>query len=205
MKPLLLSPCCLVAVSVLLLGGNAEAARLNWNTGVTSFADEQEFRDKLDAANLDEKIKDELFFAYVDYNASSTKLKDLMELNGLNKPKPAPKSISADVTDPTIKAIREQVNKTHNRFEFLKKTINKWGPSTNLTARAAGASLQTKLNAARAESKALKDMQKAARKLGKKIEKYRKNFEKDRYKAATDEERAFWQSLLDIVPVPNEG
>ena len=204
MKPLLLSPCCLVAVSVLLLGGNAEAARLNWNTGVTSFADEQEFRDKLDAANLDEKIKDELFFAYVDYNAASTKLKELMELNGLNKPKPAPKSISADVTDPTIKAIREQVNKTHNRFEFLKRTINKWGPSTNLTARAAGASLQHKLNAARAESKALKDMQKAARKFGKKVEMVRKVFAKYRDKAATDDDRAFWQSLLDVISVTND-
>ena len=191
----------LITISVLLLGGNAEAARLNWNI----YADEQEFRDKLDAANLDEKIKDELFFAYVDYNAASTKLKELMELNGLNKPKPAPKSISADVTDPTIKAIREPVNKTHNRFEFLKKTINKWGPSTNLTARAAGASLQTKLNAARAESKVLKDMQKAARKFGKNLNKTRKDFKKYRDKAATDEERAFWQSLLDIVPVPNEG
>ena len=200
MKPLLLSPCCLVAVSVLLLGGNAEAARLNWNI----YADEQEFRDKLDAANLDEKIKDELFFAYVDYNAASTKLKELMELNGLNKPKPAPKSISADVTDPTIKAIREQVNKTHNRFEFLKKTINKWGPSTNLTARAAGASLQTKLNAARAESKALKDMQKAARKFGKKVEMVRKVFAKYRDKAATDDDRAFWQSLLDVISVTND-
>ena len=199
MKPLLLSPCCLVAVSVLLLGGNAEAARLNWNI----YADEQEFRDKLDATNLDEKIKDELFFAYVDYNAASTKLKELMELNGLNKPKPAPKPISADVTDPTIKAIREQVNKTHNRFEFLKRTINKWGPSTNLTARAAGASLQHKLNAARAESKALKDMQKAARKFGKKVEMVSKVFAKYRDKAATDEERAFWQSLLDIIPVPD--
>ena len=201
MKPLLLSPCCLVAVSVLLLGGNAEAARLNLN----SIADEQEFRAELDATNLDEKIKDELFFAYVDYNAASTKLKDLMELNGLNKPKPAPKSISADVTDPTIKAIREQVNKTHNRFEFLKRTINKWGPSTNLTARAAGASFQDKLNAARNEAKALKDMQKAARKFGKNLNKTRKNFEKYRDKAATEDERAFWQSLLDIVPVPNEG
>ena len=200
MKPLLLSPCCLVAVSVLLLGGNAEAARLNWNI----YADEQEFRDKLDAANLDEKIKDELFFSYVDYNASATKLKELMELNGLNKPKPAPKSISADVTDPTIKAIREQVNKTHNRFEFLKKTINKWGPSTNLTARAAGASLQHKLNAARNEAKAMKDMQKAARKFGKNVEKVRKDFAKYRDKAATEDERAFWQSLLDIVQVSND-
>ena len=189
----------LIIISVMLVGGNADARPLR-----VPF-DADAFRAELDAANLDEKIKDELFFAYVDYNAASTKLKDLMELNGLNKPKPAPKSISADVTDPTIKAIREQVNKTHNRFEFLKRTINKWGPSTNLTARAAGASLQTKLNAARAESKALKDMQKAARKFGKKVEMVRKVFAKYRDKAATDEERAFWQSLLDIIHVPNEG
>ena len=199
MKTLLLYPCCVVAVSVLLLGGNAEAARLNWAT-----FDEQAFRAELDKTNLDTKIKDEIFFAYVDYNSASTKLKELMELNGLNKSKPAQKSIPADLTDPTIKAIREQVNKRHNRFEFLKRTINKWGPSTNLTARAAGASLQHKLNAARAESKALKDMQKAARKFGKNVEKVRKDFEKYRDKAATEDEAAFWQSLLDIIPVPND-
>ena len=198
MKTLLLYPCCLVAVSVLIIGGNAEAARLSWVT-----FDGQAFRAELDKNNLDEKIKDEIFFAYVDYNASSTKLKELMELNGLNKPKSAPKSISADLTDPTIKAIREQVKKTHNRFGFLKKTINKWGPSTNLTARAAGASFQHKLNAARNEAKALKDMQKAARKFGKNIEKFRKYFGKYRDKAATDDERAFWKSLLEIIPVPN--
>ena len=199
MKTLLLSPCCLVAVSVLIIGGNAEAARLSWAT-----FDEQGFRAELDKTNLDEKIKDEIFFAYVDYNSASTKLKELMELNGLNKPKPAPKSISADLTDPTIKAIREQVNKTNNRFEFLKRTITKWGPSTNLTSRAAGASFQDKLNAARNEAKALKDMQKAARKFGKNIKKVRKNFEKYLDKAATEEERSFWKSLLDIVPVPND-
>ena len=189
----------LITISVLLHVGNADAARLNWAT-----FDELAFRAELDAAKLDEKIKDEIFFAYVDYNAASTKLKELMELNGLNKPKPAPKSISADVTDPTIKAIRKQVNKTHNRFEVLKRTINKWGPSTNLTARAAGASLQHKLNAARNEAKALKDMQKAARKFGKNIKKVRKDFAKYRDKSATDDERAFWQSLLDIVPVPKD-
>ena len=187
----------LIIISVMLVGGNADARPLR-----VPF-DADAFRAELDETNLDEKIKDEIFFAYVDYNASSTKLKELMELNGLNKPKSAPKSISADLTDPTIKAIREQVNKTHNRFEFLKKTINKWGPSTNLTARAAGASLQHKLNAARNEAKALKDMQKAARKFGKKVEKVRKDFAKYRDKAATDDERAFWQSLLDIIPVPD--
>ena len=48
-------------------------------------------------------------------------------------------------------------------------------------------------------------MQKAARKFGKNIKKVRKDFEKYRDKSATDDERAFWQSLLDIVPVSNEG
>lgn len=189
---------CLVLAS-LLASASAFAAKLNWNTA----SEELEFRAELDETNLDEKIKDEIFFAYVDYNAASTKFKELMELNGLNKPKTKPKTINADVTDPTIKAIREQVQKTHNRFETLKRTINKWGPSTNLTARAAGASFQDKLNAARQEAKSLKDMQKAASKFGKNLAKVRKDFEKYRNKAATEDEREFWQSLLDIIPVPN--
>ena len=46
-------------------------------------------------------------------------------------------------------------------------------------------------------------LEKAARKFGKNIEKVRKDFKKYRDKAATEDERAFWQSLLDIVPVPN--
>ena len=48
-------------------------------------------------------------------------------------------------------------------------------------------------------------LEKAARKFGKNIEKVRKDFEKYRDKASTEDERAFWQSLLDIIPVPNEG
>ena len=59
---------------------------------------------------------------------------------------------------------------------------------------------QNELNRLRNEAKALKDMQKAARKFGKKVEKVRKYFAKYLDKAATDDERAFWQSLLDIVP-----
>ena len=87
MKTLLLSPCCIVAVSVLLLVGNAEAAKLNWNTA----AEELEFRAALNETNLDKKIKNEIFVAYVDYNAASTKLKELMKLNGLiGQPTPVP-------------------------------------------------------------------------------------------------------------------
>ena len=47
--------------------------------------------------------------------------------------------------------------------------------------------------------------EKAARKFGKKFEKVRKDFAKYRDKAATDDERAFWQSLLDIISASNEG
>lgn len=59
------------------------------------------------------------------------------------------------------------------------------------------------VNALKTEAKALKDMQKAARKFRKNVEKVRKDFTKYRDKSATEDERAFWQSLLDIIPVPN--
>ena len=184
-------------ISVLLLGVSAEARPC-----VPSCANA--FRAALDQSNLDEKTKDQLYGAYVDYDAASSKLIELMELNGLDKVKPAPKAINADVTDPTIKAILSQVKKTHNRFETLKRTINKWGPSTNLTARAAGASFQDKLNAARAYEKQVKAIQKAARKDGKNLGKLRKDLVKYRDKAETVDFRDLCQGLLDMLPVPND-
>ena len=197
MKTLLLSACCLIAVS------SAFAAKLNIGTAT----DELEFRAELDKTNLDEKIKDEIFFAYVDYNAASTKFKELMELNGLNKPKPKPKTIASDVTDPTIKAIRKQIEKTHNRFEFLKKTINKWGPSTNLTARAAGASFQDKLNNERDIAKWTRKLWKAKLKAEKKdqknYEKWIKDTEKARDKSSADLAE-FFQSVLDQAAAARE-
>lgn len=48
-----------------------------------------------------------------------------------------------------------------------------------------------------------KAIEKAAIKFGKNLSKERKNFEKYRDKAATQEERDFWQALLDSLPVPN--
>lgn len=50
-----------------------------------------------------------------------------------------------------------------------------------------------------------KRIEKAAQKWSKNINKVRKDFEKYIKKSATDEEREFWQSLLDIIPVPNEN
>mgnify|MGYP003317538271 CR=1 FL=1 len=194
MKTLLLSACCLVAVS------SAFAAKLSWG----GFEDELEFRKKLDETALDEKIKDQIYDAFVNYNIAESHLKEIMELNGLNKVKPKAQPINADVTDPTIKAILKQVQKTHNRFETLKRTINKWGPSTNLTARAAGASFQDKLNAARAYEKQVKAIQKAARKDGKNLGKLRKDLEKYRDKAETVDFRDLCQGLLDLLPVTND-
>ena len=191
----------LISISVLLLGGHAEAAKFTW----TAPEKLMEFRAELDETNLDEKTKDQLYEAYVDYDMASEKLNELMELNGLNKPKPKRPTISADVTDPTIKAIREQVKMTHNRFETLKRTINKWGPSTNLTARAAGASFQDKLNASRAYEKKVKAIQKAAKKDGKNLRKLRDDLVKYRDKASTVDFRDLCQGLLDMLPVPNDG
>lgn len=48
-----------------------------------------------------------------------------------------------------------------------------------------------------------KKIDQAAKKFGKNIAKVRKDFEKYIEKSATDEEREFWQSLLDCLPVPN--
>lgn len=42
------------------------------------------------------------------------------------------------------------------------------------------------------------------RKWSKNIDKVRKDFEKYIKKAASDEEREFWQALLDSLPVPND-
>lgn len=188
----------LISISVLLICGNAEARPRR-----VPF-DADAFRAELDETNLDEKTKDQLYEAYVDYDMASSKLNELMELNGLNKVKPAQKTITGDVTDPTIKAILKQVQKTHNRFETLKRTINKWGPSTNLTSRAAGASFQGKLNAARAYEKQVKAIQKAAKKDGKNLGKLRKDLQKYFDKAETDGFKELCKQLLDLLPVPNE-
>ena len=190
----------LISISVLLIGGNAEARP-------RKPSDADAFRAELDQTSLDEKTKDQLYEAYLDYDKASSKFRDLMELNGLNKPKPAPKTINADVTDPTIKAIRKQVEKTRNRFEFLKKTINKWGPSTNLTARAAGASFQDKLNNERDIAKWTRKLWKAKLKAEKKDQKNYEKWVKDTEKArdkSSEELAEFFQSVLDQAAAARE-
>lgn len=193
MKYLLLCACCLLAFP------GISGSRVD---RIISMAED---------LGMSEDNLSELRAACEDYQKAEDRLIELQNLHGLNKAKKRTKPVSADVVDPTIRKIQEQARKYHNRFEVLNKTVKKWGPSTNLLARVARQSMQSKLDEtraerdqAKAEAKALKDMQKAARKFGKNIEKVRKDFEKYREKAATEDERAFWQSLLDIIPVPNK-
>lgn len=201
MKYLMLFVFCIAAHA-------GHSARLNWNLT----AAENEFFEEFEMENLNESNEKELRIAYRDFYDAEKKLHELIHLNALKHKNKIKQILSADVVDPTIRKIQEQARKYHNRFEVLKRTQNKWGPSTNLLARVARQSMQSRLDEtraerdqAKAEAKALKDMQKAARKFGKNIEKVRKDFEKYRDKAATEDERAFWQSLLDIIPVPNEA
>ena len=164
---------------------------------------------KIDKLKISDAEKADFRAAYDDFYKAAEVVHGLKVKYGLvDVQKPV---VKGDIVDPTIREIQKQARKYHSRFEVLNKTVKKWGPSTNLLARAARQSMQSRLDEtraerdqAKAESKALKDMQKAARKFGKNVEKVRKDFEKSRDKAATEDEAAFWQSLLDIIPVPND-
>ena len=192
MKKLLLSACCLFALHGFSAQKHVSGKRVE---RLVSLAEE---------IGLKEDKLSEFRAACEEYQKAEDNLMLLADLHGLNKVKPKTKPINADVTDPTIKAILKQVQKTHNRFETMKRTINKWGPSTNLTARASGASFQDKLNAARAYEKQVKAIQKAARKDGKNLGKLRKDLEKYRDKAETVDFRDLCQGLLDMLPVPDD-
>ena len=147
-----------------------------------------------------------------DYDRAEYKLKELSNLHGLTKVKPKRKTvISADVRDPAIRQIAEEAKKYKARYQVLKKTINKFGPHTNLTARIARQSIQARLDETRAErdaakayEKQIKELQKSAKKDGKNLAKLRKDLEKYRDKAETDAFRETCQRLLEVLPTPNE-
>ena len=183
----------MISMSVLLLGGSAEA-----NPRTERLVE----RARASGLYTEDQVS-KLQRASADYEEAEGRFVQVMEMMGLDPKPPKKTTVDADVTDPTILAIRKQVQKTRNRFEYLKRTINKWGPSTNLTARAAGASFQDKLNAARKFEKQVKEIQKAARKDGKNLGKLRKDLEKYRDKAETEGFKELCQGLLDMLPVPN--
>ena len=188
MKTLLLSACCLLALHGLSAQKHVSGKRVE---KLVSLAKE---------IGLNEYQLSEFRAACEEYQNAEDKLMLLADLHGLNKVKPKTNPINADVTDPTIKAILKQVKKTHNRFETMKRTINKWGPSTNLTARAAGASFQDKLNNERDIAKWTRKIWKAKLKAEKHDKKIYENWVKDTEMArdkSSDEWKPFFQGQLD--------
>ena len=149
----------------------------------------------------------ELRAACEDYQKAEDRLIELSNLHGLNKAKKRSKPVSADVVDPTIRKIQEQARKYHNRFEVLKKTQKKWGPSTNLLARVARQSMQSRLDDERDVSKWTRKLWKAKLKAEKKdqknYEKWVKDTEKARDKSSADLAE-FFQSVLDQAAAARE-
>ena len=94
------------------------------------------------------------------------------------------------------------------RFEPYSKYLDKWiivhtNDVIKINSKPSRSKFQDKIDEMEPGYQKQKKLEQAARKFGKNLEKKRKNFEKYRDKAATEDERAFWQSLLDIIPVPN--
>ena len=94
------------------------------------------------------------------------------------------------------------------RFEPYSHYLDKWiivhtNDVIRITSKPSRSKFQDKIDEMEPGYQKQKKLEQAAKKFGKNLEKERKNFEKYRVKAATEDERAVLQSLLDIIPVPN--
>lgn len=165
-----------------------------------------------DQLNLDETQLSRLRAACESYETAESNLTQVAKFIGINPKAPSTRHqapIKANLVPKELRELEQAAKKYHNRFMFLDKTIKRWGPSTNMTARAARQSMQSRLNDTRAErdaakvfEKQIKDLQKAAKKDSKNLSKLRKDLEKYRDKAETEDFRSTCQQLLDILPVP---
>lgn len=185
MKYLLLFACCL--------------------TSLVSAADP--IVDKINDLDCDEDQKSKLIRAYEDYQDAVSNWQDVSSKIGLRPKQKSMPSIQADLVDPTIRRIQEQARKYHSRFEVLKLTQHKWGPSTNLLARAARQSMQSKLDTEREVAKWTRKIWKAKLKAEKKDKKIYENWIKDTEKArdkSSDEWKLFFQALLDQAAAARE-
>lgn len=166
-----------------------------------------------DKLRLDETQLSRLRAACETYETAESNLMQVAKFIGIQpqakstKPKA---QIKADLVPKELRDLEKAAKKYHNRFVTLDKTIKRWGPSTNMTARAARQSMQSRLNETRAErdaakvfEKQIKDLQKAAKKDFNNLSKLRSDLEKYRDKAKTEDFRSTCQQLLDILPVPN--
>ena len=94
------------------------------------------------------------------------------------------------------------------RFEPYSKYPEKWiivhtNDVIKINSKPSRSKFQDKIDEMKPSYQKQKKLEQAAKKFGKNLDKTRKDFKKYRDKAATDDERDFWQSLLDIIPVPN--
>ena len=99
-------------------------------------------------------------------------------------------------------------NEPEGRFEPYSDYLDKWivvhtNDVIKIVSKPSRSKFQEKIDEIEPGYQKQKKLEQAARKFGKNVEKVRKDFAKYRDKAATDDERAFWQSLLEIIPVPN--
>lgn len=89
-----------------------------------------------------------------DYERAATALRDFQQLSGLT-PKPAVTTVTADLRDKSIRQIADIAKASRNRYEVLRNTVTHHDPTrTNLFARTARASMQTKLDEARQRAEA---------------------------------------------------
>ena len=94
------------------------------------------------------------------------------------------------------------------RFEPYSGYLDKWivvhtNDVIKINSKPSRSKFQDKIDEMKPSYQKQKKLEQAEKKFGKNLDKTRKDFEKYRDKAATDDERDFWQSLLDIIPVPN--
>lgn len=165
-----------------------------------------------DELRLDETQLSRLRAACETYETAESNLMQVAKFMGIQPKAQGTKhkaQIKADLVPKELRDLEKAAKKYHNRFVTLDKTIKRWGPSTNMTARAARQSMQSRLNETRSErdaakvfEKQIKDLQKAAKKDSKNLSKLRSDLEKYRDKAETEDFRSTCQQLLDILPVP---
>ena len=91
-----------------------------------------------DQLNLDETQLSRLRAACESYETAESNLKQVAKFIGIDpKSKSKARPIKANLVPKELRELEQAAKKYHNRFQFLDKTIKRWGPSTNMTARAA--------------------------------------------------------------------
>ena len=122
--------------------------------------------------------------------------------------------------DPVLVALEQAAKKQHNRAVVIDKTARQYSPETRpeLIVREARQSYQERLHAARKAVKAeaearlvaeedarrAKELQKSAKRAGKNRDKVGKTLEHAKKKAASEDEAAVYQGILDILSISQE-